>query len=252
MTEIPSFKNLRNEDDGSNAAKGAAGLTSSTPPLYTRAGLAPIAGVGADATHAGAHVATASETDIYFSADIETDGPIPGPFSMLSFALVTAGTFDGVQFIRAKSYERSFYSELRPISDEFEAEALQVNGLDRDRLVASGPDPKEVMTAALKWIEREAQGRRPVLVAYPLSFDWTWLYWYFVKFAVGGSPFEHSRCYDLKTAFAVKANLPICRAGRSKVPNHLRGTHPHTHHALDDAIEQAELFANIFEWSKGE
>jgi DNA polymerase III epsilon subunit-like protein len=194
---------------------------------------------------------TASETDAYFSADIETDGPIPGPFSMLSFALVVAGTFDGVQFVRPQTFERSFYSELQPISEQFETEALRVNGLDRDRLLAHGPNPCEVMTAARKWIEEQAQGRRPVLVAYPLSFDWTWLYWYFVKFAAGGSPFEHSRCYDLKTAFAVKAKVPICRAGRSKVPDHLRGSHRHTHHALDDAIEQAELFANIFEWENG-
>lgn len=191
---------------------------------------------------------TASETDIYFSADIETDGPIPGPFSMLSFALVVAGTFDGVRFVRPQTFERNLYSELRPISDQFEPEALKVNGLDRDRLLAHGSDPHEVMTAAKHWIEEQTEGRRPVLVAYPLSFDWTWLYWYFVRFATGGSPFEHSRCYDLKTAFAVKAKVPICRAGRSRVPSHLRGLHQHTHHALDDAIEQAELFANIFEW----
>lgn len=29
--------------------------------------------------------------DIYISVDIETDGPIPGPFSMLSFAMVETG-----------------------------------------------------------------------------------------------------------------------------------------------------------------
>jgi Exonuclease len=226
-------------------------LTALRATLYTRAASIKNLEVGAMAVHAGARVATTmSESDIYFSADIETDGPIPGPFSMLSFALVAAGTFDGVEFVRAKSFDQSFYSELRPISDQFEIEALQVNGLDRDRLLVDGPDPKDVMTSAHRWIDEQAQGRRPVLVAYPLSFDWTWLYWYFVKFAEGGSPFEHSRCYDLKTAFAVKANLPICRAGRSKIPSHLRGSHPHTHHALDDAIEQAELFANIFEWGK--
>ena len=38
--------------------------------------------------------------DVYFSADIETDGSIPGPFSMLSFALVYAGQFDGEAFER--------------------------------------------------------------------------------------------------------------------------------------------------------
>ena len=27
---------------------------------------------------------------------------------------------------------------------------------------------------------------------------------------------------------------------------------PHTHNALDDAIQQAELFANVFEWKRND
>lgn len=46
--------------------------------------------------------------DIYFSADIETDGPIPGPYSMLSFALVFAGEFDGIRFARPDRYQQVF------------------------------------------------------------------------------------------------------------------------------------------------
>src|SRR5688572_26139315 len=90
----------------------------------------------------------AGTTDIYFSADVETDGPVPGPYSMLSFALVTAGTYDGSRFVRPANYEAHFYSELRPISDRFEAEALRVNGLDRTRLLSEGSDPHEAMTRA--------------------------------------------------------------------------------------------------------
>ena len=69
--------------------------------------------------------------DVYFSADVETDGPIPGPFSILSFALVFAGTFDGQRFTAPQNYQQSFYRELRPISADFQLEALRVNGLDR-------------------------------------------------------------------------------------------------------------------------
>jgi hypothetical protein len=58
--------------------------------------------------------------DTYFSADIETDGPIPGPYSMLSFALVYAGTFDGKTFVRPENYNKVLYRELKPISQEFE------------------------------------------------------------------------------------------------------------------------------------
>jgi hypothetical protein len=179
------------------------------------------------------------KVDVYFSADVETDGPIPGPYSMLSFAIVYAGRFDGTCFDRAKRYDQAFYRELRPISETFQAEALQVNGLDRERLCREGESPECAMTAGTG---------RPVLVAYPLSFDWSWLYWYFVSFSKSGSPFSHSSCFDMKTAFAIKAQLPITASGRSQLAPELRSTRVHTHHALDDAIEQAEIFANIFEW----
>jgi hypothetical protein len=187
-------------------------------------------------------------TDVYFSADVETDGPIPGPYSMLSFAIVVAGHFDGVTFARGDDRGRHFYAELRPISDDFEQEALNVNGLDRAKLSLYGEDPALVMTRASDWIKQQAGLGKPVLVAYPLSFDWMWLYWYFVRFGAHGSPFNHSRCFDLKTAYAVKARVPISRAGRDQVRPDLRSAHIHTHNALDDAVEQADIFANIFEW----
>jgi hypothetical protein len=187
-------------------------------------------------------------TDAYFSADVETDGPIPGPFSILSFALVYAGSFDGQRFQRPHNYAQTLYKELKPISENFEPEALRVNGLDRLRLCREGEAPEKAMTEATCWVRRIAGPSQPVLVAYPLSFDWSWLYWYFVRFSTEGSPFKYSRCFDLKTAFAVKARAPISEAGRSQIDPSLRSKHPHTHNAVDDAIEQAEIFANIFEW----
>ena len=189
------------------------------------------------------------KTDAYFSADIETDGPIPGPYSILSIGIVYAGTFDGESFIRSNLNGDSFYRELKPISDNFQSEALSVNGLDREKLLVTGEDPESVMMDAFDWIENISGAANPVLVAYPLSFDWTWLYWYFIRFCKRGSPFEYSRCFDIKTAFAVKAALPISAAGRSHIPLELRSKRVHSHNALDDALEQADIFANIFEWN---
>jgi len=191
-------------------------------------------------------------TDAYFSADVETDGPIPGPYSMLSFALVHAGSFDGSEYSRPGQFDTTFYAELKPISESFEPEALAVNGLDRNRLAREGADPREALTRAAEWVRRIAAGRRPILVAYPLSFDWTWMYWYFVNFSKSGSPFNHSGCFDLKTAYAIKAGVPIARAGRDQMRHELLTERPHTHNALDDAIQQAELFANVFEWKPDE
>lgn len=186
--------------------------------------------------------------DAYFSADVETDGPIPGPYSILSFAIVYAGSFDGSVFKRPEHYDRVFYRELRPISDTFEPEALKVNGLDRQRLCLEGMAPEIVMTEAAEWVRNVEPGAEPVLVAYPLSFDWTWLYWYFIRFSREGSPFFYSRCFDIKTAVAVKARIPISEAGRARIQPVLRSQRSNTHHAVDDAIAQAEIFANVFEW----
>jgi hypothetical protein len=189
-----------------------------------------------------------NRVEAYFSADIETDGPIPGPYSILSFALVYAGRFDGALFERPGGYDKVIYKELKPISTKFQLEALKINGLDRQRLCNEGEDPQEAMVNAYKWVEENSSGAQPVLVAYPLSFDWSWLYWYFINFCPDGSPFGYSRCFDIKTAFSVKAGIPVALSGRSRLPKELRPSRLHTHHAIDDAVEQAEIFANVFEW----
>ncbi|MGH9541754.1 MAG: hypothetical protein ACRD2H_07710 [Terriglobales bacterium] len=144
-----------------------------------------------------------------------------------------------------------FYRELKPISKRFQHEALKVNGLDRNRLCREGADPAKAMADARSWIIDNSTEGAPVLVAYPLSFDWSWLYWYFMKFVAGGSPFNHSQCFDLKTAYAVKAEVPIVRAGRARLPALLRPpASRHTHNAADDAIEQARIFARVFRWGR--
>ena len=107
------------------------------------------------------------------------------------------------------------------------------------------------MTDLAKWVGSIAGRRTPVLAAYPLSYDWTFLYWYFVRFSKLGCPFKHSRCFDMKTAFAVKGRRTIGRSGRDRLPPELRSSLAHTHHALDDAREQAEIFARLFEWQPG-
>src|SRR5581483_3094724 len=101
--------------------------------------------------------------DVYFSADVETDGAIPGPYSMLSFALVSAGSYDGQHFTRPTGAREKFYAELRPISEILDPEALAVNGVDRDEIKAQGEKPETVMTAASDWFRSVAGSGRPVL-----------------------------------------------------------------------------------------
>jgi hypothetical protein len=186
--------------------------------------------------------------DLYFSVDVEADGPIPGPYSMLSFGVAVAGRFDGTVFTAADPEERTFYRELRPISEDFDLEALEVSGLDRDALIRNGADPAAAMTEAAAWVSEQAGDDRPILVAFPLGFDWMFLYWYFRKFSADGSPFDFSSALDMKTIYQQKAGVVVSDAGKDDLPSHLRSSRTHTHNALDDAIEQGEIFAKLFQW----
>ncbi|ATW52935.1 3'-5' exonuclease family protein [Streptomyces peucetius] len=187
---------------------------------------------------------------LYISVDIEADGPVPGPFSMLSFGAAVAGRQDGAGYEPADPEQQTFYRELRPISEEFEPEALAVSGLDRERLTAEGSEPALAMAEFGTWVEglREAHGgAQPVMCGYPAAYDWMFLYWYQMRFT-GSSPFGHSGCLDMKTLYATKARLPLRAVSKGTMPRELLSRRRHTHHALDDAIEQAELFSNLMAW----
>ncbi|MFE7773287.1 3'-5' exoribonuclease domain-containing protein [Streptomyces sp. NPDC057445] len=185
---------------------------------------------------------------LYISVDIEADGPIPGPYSMISLGAAVAGRQDEQGYVPAGDPEaHTFYRELRPISEEFVPEALAVSGLDRDRLVREGCDPVAAMTEFTAWVREVAGTAQPVMCGYPASYDWTFLYWYLIRFT-GASPFGHSGCLDMKTLYATKARLPLRAVAKGAMPKELLSRRRHTHHALDDAIEQAELFSNLMTW----
>lgn len=183
--------------------------------------------------------------DVYICCDIEADGPIPGPYSMLSLGMSVAGRFDGRTFTRADPAAETFYAELAPVSSRWDEESLRVSGLDRDRLVREGERPAPAMRRAADWIEDVAGADRPVFASYPLGYDWMFVHWYFQRFLSGKGPFGHSVHLDIKTLFAVKAGVTVGAAVRKNLAEDLRPQRPATHHARDDAIAHADLLANL-------
>jgi hypothetical protein len=114
--------------------------------------------------------------------------------------------------------------------------------------MSTGEDPAFAMTRVARWVRQQSGSARPIFAAWPLGFDWMFCYWYFVQYADGGSPFGHSLHIDIKTLYAARSAEPVHRSIKRNMPASILGERPHTHHALEDATEQAVLFANIFEW----
>lgn len=168
---------------------------------------------------------------------------------MLALGLCVAGRLEDGRYEAAEPEERTLYLELAPISDRFETAALEVARLDRESLRREGEEPGAAMARVAEWIAAVSGEARAVICAYPAAFDWPFLYWYLQSYAAEKNPVGFSSCIDMKTMYATKAGVPLGRAGRDDLPAELCSERPHTHNALDDAIEQAEIFSKLFTWN---
>jgi hypothetical protein len=80
-------------------------------------------------------------------------------------------------------------------------------------------------------------------VAYPLAFDFMFVYWYLMRY-VGRSPFSHSGL-DIKTYAMAMLRRPYRQSVKRNMPRRWFDEMPHTHVALDDALGQGALFCNM-------
>lgn len=180
-----------------------------------------------------------NKNEIYFSTDVETDGPLPGLNSMLSLG--------------SAAFDKSG-NLLDTLSVNFELLPEATPGPDTMKWWNS--QPKEIWEAHRKdtlppdagiakfdrWV-RSFNGS-PVFMAYPAGFDFLFAYWYLKKFT-GDSPFSFS-ALDIKTYAMATLKINYRDSVKRNFPKEWKRDLPkHTHVAVDDAIEQGYLFFNI-------
>jgi hypothetical protein len=160
---------------------------------------------------------------MYVMVDIEADGPIPGDYSMISLGAIVV----------EPALDRSFSGRFRPISEEWNPEALAVSGHTREETLAF-PEPRAEMMRFREWIQ--SLGKQPIFVSDNNGFDWMFVCWYFHHF-VGKNPLGFS-----------SQNLGSLYKGLMKdvkvTFKHLRKT-KHTHDPLDDARGNAEAMLQL-------
>lgn len=176
--------------------------------------------------------------EIYISTDVETDGPIPGPHSMLSL---------GSAAYRADRTLLATYSvnlETLPGAEAYPPTAVWWKS-QPEAWAACRRDPQPpaiAMPAYVAWLK--SLPGTPVFVALPVSFDFMFTYWYLMRFA-GESPFRHS-ALDIQSYVMGARGQSFVGSGKHYMPRRwFDGLPPHTHIALDDAIEQGALFCKI-------
>lgn len=160
----------------------------------------------------------------FFSLDVEADGPCPGLFSMLSFALVNV--FDHTQ---------RFYAQLAPITDHFVPQALHVSGFTREQCLAF-PKPDQAMKDMMVFLS--SFPNRKVVVSDNPAFDWQFLN-YYCHYYLKHNPFGHSarRIGDLWAGHSGNwRNDSQWKKYRQT---------KHSHNALDDALGNAQALEKI-------
>jgi hypothetical protein len=102
-------------------------------------------------------------------------------------------------------------------------------------------DPAVVLPEYVAWVK--GLPGKPVFVAYPAGFDFLFVYWYLIRFA-GESPFSFS-ALDMKTYAMAVLKTEYRDTVKKNMPPRWFDDLPHTHIALDDAIEQGAAFCNM-------
>jgi DNA polymerase III epsilon subunit-like protein len=168
--------------------------------------------------------------EVFIIVDIEAAGPSPSNYAMLAIGACTLA-----------EPRQTFYVELQPDREGYTPEALGVSGLSLEKLASHGVPASEAMQRFADWVERVVpKGSLAVLTALNAPFDWMFINDYFHRY-LGRNPFGHS-ALDIKAFCMGWCGVTWKGTTYGKIRRRFLGDKPLAHNALDDAIDEAELF----------
>ncbi|EFK8501218.1 TPA: exonuclease domain-containing protein [Escherichia coli] len=174
-----------------------------------------------------------TDKEIFVSVDVETSGPIPGKYSMLSIGACVA--FEP---------SKQFSCYLKPISEDFIPAAMEVTGLSLEKLHVDGLDPVDAMVQFKEWINSVVkEDETVVFVGFNASFDWSFINYYFHVY-LGDNPFGIA-ALDIKSMYFGISHASWRLTRSSEIAKVVKPETYGDHDALHDARYQAELFRLI-------
>jgi hypothetical protein len=176
-------------------------------------------------------------SELYISTDVEVDGPIPGPYSMLSFGSAAYRADKTLISTYTANLEVLPGASKHPDTMAWWAERPEVWAASRTDL----RNPGDAMGDYVNWLD--SLPGKPVFVGYPAAFDFLFVYWYLIRF-VGRSPFSFA-ALDIKTMAMVLLGKDYRQCSKKDMPKRWFDETVHAHVALHDAIEQGALFCNM-------
>jgi DNA polymerase III alpha subunit (gram-positive type) len=154
------------------------------------------------------------DDQLYVIVDIEANGPTPGLFSMLSIGAVAT---------TKEAEVADFYRKIHPLKGAGQHPNTMAWWKTQPEawaeVTAEAEAPEKVMNDFSEWLEK--LGKKPVFVAHPIAFDYTFVSWYLYKF-VGRNLFtdnkDDPKTLDLKSYISAKYSKTIDASAVSKLP----------------------------------
>lgn len=167
--------------------------------------------------------------ELYVSVDVETSGPVPGIYSLLSIGACVVS-----------EPAQSIYLELQPDGLQHDPEAVAVTGLDLTKLENEGLAPQTAMLKLEQWLDKLCSAdQKVVFVGLNAPFDWSFINYYFHKYS-GANPFGFT-ALDMKAYYMGVTGCRWKETKSSQMTARLKPQSAPNHNALDDARFQAEL-----------
>lgn len=177
---------------------------------------------------------------LYISIDVEADGPVPGPYSMLSLG---AAAFRDGKLLGTWQGNLMTLPDAGTCPETMQWWAGQPEAWDAARIMARPTNV--VMRNFVDWTD--SFGEKPTAVCYPAGFDWTFVYWYLRLYGYKRSPFGMS-AICMKAWAACRLGVEFRRMTKNRMPRSwFRDGSPHTHRAVDDAVEQGWMWVRMSE-----
>ena len=172
------------------------------------------------------------QREVYISVDVETSGPIPGLYALLSIGACAV-----------EDDSKVFSCQIKPTTKNADPKALAVTGLSLATLAQEGLEPAEAMRQFRAWIEEVTGEGTPVFVGLNAAFDWAFVNDYFHR-CLGENPFGFAPL-DIKALYMGAVGSAWSETRSSKMAANLHPKLHGDHDALHDARYQAELFRLI-------
>lgn len=157
----------------------------------------------------------------YIVVDVESDNQSPANGSIVCFGAVLVS-----------DPTKTFYGQIRPITNIWEEKALAVSGFSREEHLKFD-EPYVVMKQFDDWLNEVSVGN-PTFISDNPAFDWQWINYYFWKY-LNKNPFGFSarRIGDLYCGLVKNASKNPEWKKKYRLTSH-------THNPVDDSMGNVE------------